>query len=48
MSGFRDLVTDDGEHIRAGMVIIIVVFSIQKGVEFSAQMIVTPFILSNV
>ena len=43
LSGFRDLVTADGEHIRAGMVIIIVVFPIQTGVEFSAQMIVTPF-----
>ena len=33
VSGFRDLVTDDGEPTRTGTVVIIVVYLIQTGVE---------------
>ena len=42
ISVFRDLVTADGETIRAGTLVIIVVFSIKKGVEVIAYWKVTP------
>ena len=32
-SGFRDLATANGDHIHAGTVVIIEVYSIQTGVE---------------